>query len=144
MGLIGRCRRRLSGIVAAVRRALGARLWTRPPAMTHATGTGTDLLRTRAQLLAENAPLRQQLIVLRRGVKRPDVKRTDRALLVLLAGRVRAWRQALLVVQPATLLRWHRAGFRALWPCGVRILSPATLSGTPAMRVPESDLAWGI
>ncbi len=115
MGLVGRCRRRLSGVVAAVRRALGARLWTRPPAMTHATGTGTDLLRTRAQLLAENAFLRQQLIVLRRGIKRPDVKRTDRALLVLLAGRVRAWRQALLVVQPATLLRWHRAGFRALW-----------------------------
>ena len=115
MGLVGRCRRRLRGIVAGVRRALGARLWTRPLAMAHATGTGTDLLRTRAQLLAENALLRQQLIVLRRGIKRPDVKRTDRALLVLLAGRVRAWRQALLVVQPATLLRWHRAGFRALW-----------------------------
>src|SRR5215213_2304585 len=40
---------------------------------------------------------------------------TDRALLVLLASRVRAWRQALLVVQPDTLLRWHRAGFRAFW-----------------------------
>lgn len=39
----------------------------------------------------------------------------DRALLVLLAGRVRAWRQALLIVRPETLLRWHRAGFRALW-----------------------------
>ncbi len=38
----------------------------------------------------------------------------DRALLVLLAGRVRAWRQALLVVQPDTLLRWYRAGFRVL------------------------------
>jgi len=37
----------------------------------------------------------------------------DRVLLVLLAGRVRAWRQALLLVQPATLLRWHRAGFRS-------------------------------
>ena len=34
---------------------------------------------------------------------------------MLLAGRVRAWRQALLLVQPETLLRWHRAGFRALW-----------------------------
>ena len=39
----------------------------------------------------------------------------DRALLVLRAGRVRAWRQALLIVQPETLLRWHRAGYRALW-----------------------------
>ncbi len=114
MGLVGWCRRRLSGIVAGVRRALGVRLWARPPAMTHATGTGTDLLRTRAQLLAENALLRQQLIVLRRGVKRPAMTKTDRALLVLLAGRVRAWREALLVVQPDTLLRRHHAGFRAL------------------------------
>ncbi len=53
--------------------------------------------------------------MLRRRVTRPDLTATDRALLVLLAGQVRAWRQALLVVQPATLLRWHRAGFRALW-----------------------------
>ena len=39
--------------------------------------------------------------LLRRSVKRPVLTRTDRALLVLL------------VVQPDTLLRWHRAGFRA-------------------------------
>ena len=66
-------------------------------------------------MLAENAFLRQQLIVLRRGVTRPVVPRTDRALLVLLAGRVRAWRQALLIIRPDTLLRWHRAGLRAFW-----------------------------
>ena len=83
--------------------------------MTHATGTGADLLRSRAQLLAENALLRQHLVVLRRGVKRPVITPTDRALLVLLAGHVRAWRQALLVVQPDTLLRWYRAGFRTFW-----------------------------
>jgi putative transposase len=73
------------------------------------------VVRSRAQLLAENALLRQQLLVLRRSVKRPAVTWADRALLVLLAGRVRAWRQALLLVQPATLLRWHRAGFRSCW-----------------------------
>jgi hypothetical protein len=39
----------------------------------------------------------------------------DRALLILLASRVRAWRQALLIVQPETLLRWHRQGFRLFW-----------------------------
>jgi putative transposase len=83
--------------------------------MAHATGTGADLFRSRAQPVAENAFLRQQLLVLRRGVKRPALTRADRALLVLLAGRVRAWRQALLIVRPETLLGWHRAGFRALW-----------------------------
>ncbi len=82
---------------------------------THAAGTGADLRRGRAQLLAENALLRQQLLVLRRSAKRPAVMAADRALLVLLASRVRAWRQALLIVRPETLLGWHRAGFRALW-----------------------------
>ncbi len=116
MGMFGReCRRRLTGLVASLRRALCACLWARPVVGAHAAGTGGDLLRNRAQLLAENALLRQQLLVLRRGVARPAVTRADRALLVLLAGHVRAWRQALLVVQPDTLLRWHRAGFRALW-----------------------------
>ena len=109
------CRRRLTGFVAGVRRTLRACLWARPVVGTHAAGTGSDLPRTRAQLLAENALLRQQLLVLRRSVARPAVTPTDRALLVLLSGRVRAWRQALLIIQPATLLRWHRAGFRALW-----------------------------
>ncbi len=115
MGVIGRCRHHLIGIVAGVRRALVARLWARPPAPMHVMGTGSDLLRSRAQLLAENAFLRQQLLVLRRSVKRPAVTPVDRALLVSLAGRVRTWREALLVVQPETLLRWHRAGFRSVW-----------------------------
>ncbi|HEU5329971.1 MAG TPA: hypothetical protein VFU78_17920, partial [Thermomicrobiales bacterium] len=81
----------------------------------HAAATGGDLVRSRAQLLAESALLRQQLLVLRRSVTRPAVTRADRALLVLLAGRVRAGRRALLLIQPATLLGWHRAGCRARW-----------------------------
>ncbi len=63
----------------------------------------------------ENALLRQQLIVLRRQVKRPQLTPTDRALLVLLASKLRAWKSALFVVQPDTLLRWHRQGFRLFW-----------------------------
>jgi len=116
MVMVGRARRRrLAGLVAGVRHALRAYLWARPVVGIHAAGTGGDLLRSRTQLLAENALLRQQVLVLRRGVARPAVTRADRALLVLLAVRVRAWREALLLVQPETLLRWHRAGFRALW-----------------------------
>jgi transposase InsO family protein len=103
----------------------------------HAAGIGADLLGGRAQLLAENALLRHQVIVLRRSVKRPAVTATDRALLVLLAGRVRAWRQALLVVQPATLLRWHRAGFRALWR---RQSRPGP--GRPPLPAETVDLIW--
>src|SRR6266480_2000988 len=62
-----------------------------------------------------NALLRQQLIILKRRVKRPPVTRADRILLVLLAKLVRTWQQALLIVQPDTLLRWHRKLFRLNW-----------------------------
>ncbi len=113
--LMSRCRGRLTAIVAGMRRVLRGYLWARPAVATHAAGTAGDLLRGRVQLLAENALLRQQQLVLRRSAKRPVVTSADRALLVLLAGRVRAWRQALLLVQPGTLLLWHRAGFRTLW-----------------------------
>ncbi len=109
------CRRRLAQVAAERRQAIVARLWARPVALAHVTGTGRDGARSRAQPLAENALLRQRPLVLRRTVTRPVLTPADRALLVLLAGRVRAWRQALLVVRPDTLLRWHRAGCRALW-----------------------------
>jgi len=66
-------------------------------------------------LTAENALLRQQLIVLQRQVKRPVFTPRDRLLLVLLARLARGWQTALLIVQPDTLLRWHRQGYRLIW-----------------------------
>ncbi len=77
--------------------------------------TLADLPRSKSDLIAENALLRQQLLVLRRSVKRVRCTSKDRTLLVVLASRVRAWRQALLIVQPETLLRWHHQGFRLFW-----------------------------
>ena len=67
--------------------------------------TLADLSRSKSELVAENALLRQQLIILRRQVKRPACTKTDRLLLVLLARVVRTWKQALFIVQPETLLR---------------------------------------
>jgi len=78
-------------------------------------GIAADLSRSRAELLLENAMLRQQLIVLQRQVKRPLLNNKDRFLLALLASKLRSWKSALLIVKPDTLLRWHRAGFRLLW-----------------------------
>src|SRR5215213_3048505 len=74
-----------------------------------------DLTRTKAELVAENALLRQQLVVLQRQVKRPVFTPADRLRLVLLARLARSWQAALLIVQPDTLLRWHRQGFRLVW-----------------------------
>jgi putative transposase len=85
--------------------------WTKPDTATSLmVGTLTDVARSTSELVAENALLRQQLIILRRHVKRPTFIKTDRLLLVLLARAVRTWTQALLIVQPETLLRWHREG----------------------------------
>jgi len=59
-----------------------------------------DLTRGKSELIAENALLRQQLIILRRQIKRPVYRKSDRLLLVLLARKVRTWKQALFLVQP--------------------------------------------
>jgi putative transposase len=74
-----------------------------------------DLTRSPAELLIENALLRQQLIVLHRQIKRPRLKPRERVLIVVLASWLSGWRQALLIVQPDTLLHWHRDLFRWLW-----------------------------
>jgi len=78
-------------------------------------GAAGDLARTRSELIAENALLRQQLIVLRRNIERPRLHRDDRVLLLALAGQTHRWRDALHVVSPETLLRWHRDIFKLLW-----------------------------
>jgi putative transposase len=84
--------------------------WTQPDTPSLLLGTVTDLSRSKSELVVENAFLRQHLIILRRQVKRPALTKTDRMILVLLARAARAWKQALLLVQPETLLRWHRPG----------------------------------
>jgi putative transposase len=56
----------------------------------------------------ENLALRQQLAVLTRTVAHPRLRRRDRLFWILLAKGWREWRTALTVVQPETVLRWHR------------------------------------
>ena len=87
----------------------------KPRSTSPVVGTLADLTRGKAELVAENALLRHQLLILRRQVKRPVFRKTDRLLLVLLARMVRTWKQALFLVQPETLLRWHRELFRLVW-----------------------------
>jgi putative transposase len=89
--------------------------WTKPVMHHHALGTVVDLARSKPQLLAETLLLRQQLIVLNRSVKRPHFTCADRSLLVLLSSTLRNWKEALLIIKPETVLRWHRQGFRLFW-----------------------------
>lgn len=79
-------------------------------------GLVADLLRGRAALIAENGLLRHQLIVAERKlVGRVRWAPWQRFTMGLAAQLVPAWRSATLFVQPATILRWHRAGFRVFW-----------------------------
>ena len=107
---------------------------TKPRSDKLAIGTAFDLTRSKSELVAENALLRQQLIVLKRQTTRPELTQRDRLLLVLLARLVRGWKEALHIVQPDTLLKWHRQGFRLLW----RRKSRAT---TRQPRIPEEAIA---
>src|SRR4030042_3822119 len=89
--------------------------WSGPVIDSIAAGSLSDLRRSRKDLIIENALLRQQLIVLNRQVKRPQLTQGDRVRLVLLARLTEFWQQALHIVQPDTLLRWHRDLFRRYW-----------------------------
>jgi putative transposase len=118
---------RLITLGRAAARGLRRRLLaaTRPVVAPLAVETFADLARSKPALVAENALLRHQLAILRRSVRRPRCTARDRALLVLLASRVRAWRSALHIVQPDTLLRWHRQLFCGYWHRRSRTAAPA-------------------
>jgi hypothetical protein len=69
----------------------------------------------RATWAAENLALRQQLAILRRSTPRPKLRWRDRFFWVWLSRLWSGWRKVLVLVQPETVLRWHRLGFRLYW-----------------------------
>jgi putative transposase len=75
----------------------------------------SGVARSRVSLSAENAILRQQLAVLQRGRSRPLLRPADRVLWIWLCRHWSRWRQALMLIQPATVLTWHREGYRRHW-----------------------------
>jgi hypothetical protein len=93
---------------AAARLNATLRRLTRPLPLV--TGLAADLLRSRRELVAENALLRQRLVVASRRVKGPTFRPLERGLLALLARLAPRWRDALLLVKPETVLRWHPPG----------------------------------
>lgn len=73
------------------------------------------LLVSSAAVSLENIALRHQLAVLQRSVRRPRFRRRDRIFWLWLARLWAGWRASLVIVQPATLLAWHRHGFQLYW-----------------------------
>jgi putative transposase len=72
-------------------------------------------LMLRSELALENLALRQQLAVLNRQHRRPKLWRSDRIFWLLLSRSWVHWKEALVIVNPETVLRWHRKGFASYW-----------------------------
>jgi hypothetical protein len=108
-----------------------------------------SLFKSRAKLEAENLVLRQQINVLRRRMpKHPHLSNTDRFLFVWLYRLFPSILGAIAIVRPETIIRWHRAGFRAYWRWRSR--NPVGRPKVPAeLRVLIGEMSranalWGV
>ncbi len=106
------------------------------------------VLRRRRTLVLENLALRHQLAVLQRTAPRPRLRTADRLLWVLLSRLWSGWTDAVSIVQPATVIRWQRTGFKLVWAWKSRRNGP----GRPAValevralirRMSKSNPLWG-
>ncbi len=68
------------------------------------------LVTERFRLMLENLALRQQVAVLKRSVKRARIDDSDRVFWILMRRWFGNWRDALLIVKPDTVVKWHRKG----------------------------------
>ena len=90
----------------------------------------------RAAAAVENLALRQQVAVFKQSVKRPKLRPRDRVFWVWLSRLWPNWRSALAIVQPETVIKWHRKGFKLYW----RWKSRAGKPGRPPIEREIRDL----
>lgn len=72
-------------------------------------------IKERTQLALENIALRQQLAVYKRSVKRPNINDGDRIFWMTIMRFLREWNDAVVIVKPETVVKWHRKGFKHYW-----------------------------
>src|SRR5262245_13751009 len=107
-----------------------------------------SLFFSRISLATEILVLRQQLLVLNRTVKRPNLRPRDRLFWVCFSRLWKDWRDALIIVKPDTVIKWHREGFRHYW----RWKSRASIGGRPIdkkireliRRISRENHLWGV
>ena len=112
--------------------------------------TARSLFRTQRELALENLALRQQVAVLlrtRRG-RRLRLGAADRAFWAILSQQWPGWRNALAIVEPATVVRWQRQAFKRFW----RRRSRSGRLGRPGLdrevvklirRMAQANVTWG-
>jgi hypothetical protein len=101
--------------------------------------------RSSRSIKAENLFLRRQLaLYIERGVKSPRVDAVTRIGLTLLS-RFFNWRDALVVVRPETMIRWHRAGWKLFWRLKSRPGRPQIPQQIQSLirRIANENLLWG-
>jgi len=105
-----------------------------------------SLFRARRDLVFENLLLRQQLAILKEQGSRPRLSQTDRTFWVLVSKLWRKWPDALHIVKPETVIRWHRERFRRHWT------RKCTRKGRPGLdpmikqlikRMSQANPLWG-
>src|SRR5437867_1110423 len=106
------------------------------------------VLRTRRSLMLENLALRHQLAVLQRSSPRPRLRISDRLLWVLLCRLWSGWANALSLVKPETVIRWHRTGFKLFWTWKSRRNGPGRPAVAPEVRalirrMSKVNALWG-
>ena len=74
-----------------------------------------SIFQTQGELAFENLALRQQIAVMKFQQPRPKLRVGDRRFWLFLSRYWSAWRQALIIVQSDTVIRWYRQGFKYYW-----------------------------
>jgi hypothetical protein len=101
--------------------------------------------RSSQSIRAENLSLRRQLaLYIERGVKLRRIDPATRIALTL-PSRLFDWRDALAVVRPVTLIRWHRAGWKLFWRLKSRPGRPPIPVDLQALirRIANENPSWG-
>jgi hypothetical protein len=111
-------------------------------------GTLRASFRSRTDLVLENLALRQQLANYPHASVRPHIRGADRAFWILLSRLWSRWTDALVVVKPDTVIRWHRAGFRLYWRWKSRARKPAEGDISPEVKklihaLAMANATWG-
>ncbi|MGB5278691.1 MAG: helix-turn-helix domain-containing protein [Gammaproteobacteria bacterium] len=109
----------------------------------------STLFRSRLTLQLENAGLRHQLTVYQPIIKRPRISTGGRILWSWLSRHWRGWRNALVIVQPGTVIAWQRKRFRDHWAKLCKQGRPGRPPVSEEIRalirkMSEANTGWGV
>jgi putative transposase len=125
---------------------------SRPAILSLFLSFGSDLvlfiksaLRSRTAPVAENLFLRKQLAFYREHEIRPQPLTDAGRLPLVFWSRLFAWKDALMIVKPETLIGWHRKGFRLFWRWKSRPGRPALPQEIRSLivRMARENPTWG-